>query len=220
MAFESIEITSPDLIERAVSRTLLQFRESPVFLDTIAALTSEVQVLIDAIVEVIKYRGPADARGEQLNAIGRIVGQLRTLIGFDAIEWLKADTLYQGADQVPVWTAGAPTSGDYEADDSWYRQLIEAKVARNMIKYCSVPEIQEFVRLAFNIDISFVTVDTMTVQIIVPDSTSTNIINLLSSYTETDIAEHIYFLPLAAGVQIASVIRYSDYVDSSLGSSS
>jgi hypothetical protein len=216
--FDNINIPDYDAIESMISRTLLQFRKSPVFIDTLAAIGREVQEFIDAALDVIKYRGPAEAIGDQLEAIGRIVGQLRVLVGFDTIAWFAPDKVYQGPDSSPAWVKNAPISGDYEANDGFYRQLIEAKVSRNFIQFGSVPEIQDFIKQALGIDIGFVRIDVMTIQVIVPDNTSLNIMTLLERYDDTDNAEHVYFLPLAAGVQIAEIIRISDLLDSSSSS--
>ena len=210
MAFDQIQIEAGDSTERAVSRTLLQFRRSPVFLEILGAFISQVQELLDAIIAVIYLRSPADARSVNLDALGRIVGQMRSLIGFDAIAWFQPDRDRQGADSVPVWVTNAPISGDYVAADSWFRQLIEAKVSRNFTRHASVPEIQAFVHQAFNMDISFRRIDTMTIQVIVPDSTDFNTMSLFERHEEINRTEHVYFLPFAAGVRIGSVIRLSD----------
>lgn len=215
MAFSPVEITADNLTERMISRTLLQFRKSPVFIDLLNAMATELQALLQAAIDVIKYRSPADASGEQLDGLGRIVGRLRTLIGFDAIPWFAPDKEETRVDMAPVWVLNAPIAGDYLADDGWFRQLIEAKVSRNFIRYGSVPEIQNYIRQAFGIPISLVRTDVMTVLAIVPDSTPYNVLTTLGSYEEMSAAEHAYFLPLAAGVQLAQVVRMSDYLDSS-----
>lgn len=80
MAFDSIVPEVVDSMERAFSRMLLVFRNnSPILIDVLQAFISEVQELQDAINDVIRLRGPADAFGEQLDGIGRIVGQKRDL---------------------------------------------------------------------------------------------------------------------------------------------
>lgn len=208
--FNPINLPQKNSTERAVSRTLLQFRNSPVFISILAAFISEVQALLNTIQQVIKMRGPAEAQGEQLDALGRIVGQPRTLVGFDAIEWFAPDRNFQGADASPVWVRNAPVSENFIAGDFWYRQLIEGKVARNHIKYASVPEIQNFVKQAFNVDISIVRTDVMTVQVIVHPNTDNNTMLLFERYEMTETAEKVYFLPFAAGVQIASVIKVEE----------
>jgi len=213
--FDPITISAGNSTERMISRTLLQFRKSQVFIDFIAAMASEVQSLLEASIQVIKQRCPAEAVGNQLDGIGRIVGQLRLLLGFDTIAWFTPDRLLQGPDQVPVWVTNAPLSGDVAADDTFFRQLIEAKVTRNFVRFASIPEIKQFFRQSFNLEISFVRIDTMTIQVIVPDETSFNVTSLLERSWDIGGAEHIYFLPLAAGVHVSSVLRLSEYLDSS-----
>ena len=213
--FDEINQEATDSIERAVQRLLLQFRNSQLLIDILAALIGEVQTLIDATVDVINLRGPASAKGEQLDGIGHIVGQLRSVVDFDAIAWFSPDRLYQGVDQAPVWVTNAPLAGSLVADDTWYRQLIEAKVARNFVRWGSVPEIQNFIQYAFGIDVSFITVDTMTVQVVVPDNTSYNVFEALGNFVQNELVENPYFLPFAAGVQVSEVVRLSQVQDSS-----
>ena len=218
MAFEEIEITAGNSIERAIQRILIQFRKSPVLIDLLAAFVNEVQVLLDATIQVIKMRGPANAAGEQLDGIGRIVGQLRTVINFDTIAWFIPDRLYQGSDQAPAWVKNAPLANNVEADDAWFRQLIEAKVSRNFIRWASVPEIQQFCQYAFGIDVSIRRIDHMTIQIIIPDDTGLNTMNAMNQFVSNDLAESTYLLPFAAGVYVSSVLRLSETIDDSSGS--
>jgi len=214
MPFEIVNIETPDLQQRAFTRSLLQFRQSPVFLSVLYALMAEVQVFVAALTETMIARMPATASNEQLDAIGRIVGQLRTLIDFDTIAWFAPDKPYQTVDTTPAWVTNAPLSGSVIATDSWMRQLIEAKVSRNFVKYGSIPELKEVIKQAFGVDIGFNRTDIMTVEIIVQDNTSFNLVSLLEKYVDSPTSEHAYFLPLAAGVRVSSVVRLSDFISS------
>lgn len=210
MAFKKIEVTAPDIEGRMQSRTLLQFRKAPVFNEVLSVFAGEVQKLVDAITASIVERGPADATGEQLDAIGRIVGQGRVLVNYDSIDWFTPDIAYRGPDQTPAWVTNAPIAGNYTATEADYRRLIEAKVTSNMTKYGSVPELQAMVKGAFNVDVGVIIVDVMTVKLVVPDSTSNNIIDLLSIKGDTNRADAIHFIPLPATVHVSQVVRFSD----------
>jgi hypothetical protein len=190
---------------------LLQFQHSPLILALLNSLIGQVQELTDVFRDIITKRSPYDAGTDQLNAIGRIVGQVRTVVGFDSMIWLTPDKDLHGVDQAPVWVENAPLAGNLIADNEWFKKLIAAKIARNHTRFASAPEIQEFARRAFGIEISFRVVSTMTVQIIVPDNTEYNVKEALGRYDSNDTTENAYLLPFAAGVQVSEVVTFSEY---------
>lgn len=211
MAFEVIEITKIDAVERAFSRILLSFRKSPVFLNVLAAFVSEVQNLLNAAEDVIELRSPAQAEWAQLDAIGRIVGQSRFLANFDSEPWFTPDASSRGADTGIAWVTGATLGGNVEASDAVFRQLIEGKIIRNFAVYGSVPEIQEAVLSAYGTQISFVRTGPMIVQGIVPDGTSLDIINLLEQTLTQVNADSVYYMPIPATTSISNIVLFSDY---------
>lgn len=186
----------------------MQFRKSPVFLQVLGALLSELEVFITALKQVMEYRTCSKAVGENLDVLGRIVGQFRELINYSNITWFTPDAEYAVLNQAPIWVTNAPLANSYVADDFWFRQLIEGKIARNFVQYGSVPEIQDMVKRALGIDISIVNVpgNPLTVLIIVPDNTSLNNLLLLQRVGNNATVDSVFFLPLPAGVQIAQVI--------------
>jgi len=210
MAFDAVNIPSSDSLGRMVSRTLLQFRNSPVFQGVLAAFAKEVQALLDATRDVMRYRTAAEAQGVNLEAIGRIVGQGRVLFDYNSIAWFAPDSGLQKIDQTPAWVSNAPLSGDVEVNDTIYRQLIEGKVYRNFCSSGSVPEIQDVVKKTFGIDVSFIRTDAMTVKMVVPDGTPLGVINFLSRVGDSDQADSVYFLPFPATLRIAQVVYLSD----------
>jgi hypothetical protein len=212
--FSATEYPEKDCFARARSRLLIQFQHSQILLEVLNAFISEIQILMDVFRDIIIKRNPYHAGTDQLDMIGRIVGQMRTVVGYDAIEWFTPDKELHGPDQAPVWVKNAPLSGNLIADNEDYRSLIAAKIARNHTRYASAPEIQDFVRRAFGIEISFRVVDTMTIQVIVPNDTSYNLKELFIKMIPSDTTENVYFLPVAAGVKIADVITLSEYEES------
>lgn len=78
--FAPINYQPIDLQQRAFSRMLLQFRDSPVLLSLLWGFVSELQNLSDAIAGVINGRDPSKATGYNMDAIGRIVGQPRVIL--------------------------------------------------------------------------------------------------------------------------------------------
>lgn len=213
MAFREIEFPENDIGERALSRILLQFRQSEVFLSLLDALIFEVAIFVAAAEQVQKERTCYSAAGEQLDALGRIVGQTRELVDYDVVVWFTPDTFYASVDQAPAWVINAPLTGSYIAGDSWLRQLIQGKILRNHTMFGSVPEIQNMVSESLGLTISIVnTSDVMTIQIIVPDNAAINNIELLSRVKNNNTVDSVCYLPLPATCQIAQVTRLSDYL--------
>jgi hypothetical protein len=178
--------TSNNVADRAISRTLIQFRNSPVFIDLLLAMCAEVWALLDATTDAINLRGPADAGGEVLNAIGRIVGQKRLFID-------------SGLDQSPA-----------AADDTWYRKLIEARIARNFVIHGSLPEILNYIKLAIGLDVSFYCIGPMTIQLIVPLTVPMWQIIFIMQLDNNSHVEAVTFTPVAATVNIDSVLFVPD----------
>jgi len=208
--FVSIAQPEIDLPARAESRTLLQFRRSQVLQAVLQAFISEITVLQTAILDVINKRGPADARGENLNAIGRIVGQDRTVLDYSDLPWFTFDDGDLTYDMAPAWVQGAATGGSYQADDTWFRELIAARICRNFIMYSSIYEIQTVLKAALGVDVSFERVGPMEINVIVNQFTPLWAVNFISR-TLTDIhTEQLFFTPFAATLRIADTIYLVD----------
>lgn len=212
MAFSPVAFETTDSTERGVSRTLLQFRKSPIFLTLLAAFMSEVQALQTGIQQVKQLRTPLDARHDCLDALGRIVGQPRELVNYNLFAWFTPDFAGRSVDQASVWVTNAPLADSIAADDTAFRNFIEGKVYRNMTRYGSVPEIQNTVKRALGIDVSVVQVDVATVKLVVSDSTSDNDLNLLEKAGDTLSSDHVYFAPIPATIQVSQVVRLSDHL--------
>lgn len=146
-----------DLFDEAHARLLWQFRNSPNICEYLTALFTEVQLLFDAAIDVLDKRQLAKAAGEQLNVIGRIVGQDRTVIGAgEALFGFADDALAYGfaelVDGVPkgggrFLELGEPESGTRLLTDYEYRQFIVAKILRNHMETASACELQRIANI-------------------------------------------------------------------------
>ena len=197
-------------MERMYSRILVQFRQSPVFLSMLQAFADKVQALSDQIIATIEKRTVPQGMEEQLDVIGRIVGQTRELLSYETAPWLTPDVNYRSIDQTPVWVVNAPLGGNLVVGDMFFRQLIEGKIYRNFSYYGSVPEIQAMVKAAFGIDVSVVRSGPLAIYMVVPDSTGDSVIQWLKRTGESVTTELPYYLPIAATVYVTEVYRYSD----------
>ena len=213
MAFQPIVLESENLTERIISRALSQFKDSPVFCALLSAFADEIQEFMEAAIGVIQGRGCYEAETYALDIIGKLVGQTRTLVDYDAYDWFTFDSPSSRFDESPWWVYTAPVSGKYLAGNEDFRQLIEGKILKNHTKYGSIPEIQAFTQAAFGIPCDIELIDIMTVDIWVPWYTDDNTITLLQSYkTNGEDSDRNYFLPLPAGYQISNVYRYEEPV--------
>ena len=180
MSFDPVVFDKVEVMKRMVSRLLLQFQGAPVLIDILNAFGLELQLLLDTVGEVIVERSPLDAVEQQLEGLGRIVGQDRIVIDYEDVTWFSPDVVGLGADVAPVWVTGVVTAGSLLADDIMYRQLIEAKVFRNFTKYGSVPENQTVALVAFGVDVSWKLTGPMSVNIFISENTNSAVTNILT----------------------------------------
>lgn len=146
-----------DLLNEAHARLLWQFRNSPNICEYLTALFTEVQFLFDTAIDVLDKRQLAKATGEQLNVIGRIVGQDRTVIaaGESLFGFADDSTAYGFSELVggiPIGGGrflelGEPETGSRSLTDYEYRQFIVAKILRNHMETASACELQQIANI-------------------------------------------------------------------------
>lgn len=156
------EFNTVDYLSEARERVTTQFVDKPVF-DKYLQLLMKGQIEIqEALKQLMQMRSIDTAEGEQLDVIGRIVGQPRELLEAD----LWAYFGFQGAPNVEsmgtvedptlgglFYTLGKPLGGNVFLDDETYRKFIKAKIFKNVTT--STPE--EFLTVVstiFNIPLS------------------------------------------------------------------
>ena len=199
--FVSIHQPELDLETRAVNRLLAQFKRSPMLIAVLLACIKEISALQKAIIDVINLRGVNDASGVNLDAIGRIVGQDRSLLNVTQLLWFAPDSL-NCCDKAPVFVENAMVNGVAPATDYFYRQLITARILRNFSRYSSIPELQQVVKLALGININFTVVGPMEVNLIVDSTITPWMLTLLLGQLSNSPVQGAYFLPIAATVAI------------------
>lgn len=146
-----IPFIEEDYLSVARSRITEQFRDKPV-LDRMLQLLLAAQIEIQsALKDLMQLRSLDTATGEQLNILGRIVGQDRVLLNSDLYSFfgfqgaLKAGSM--GTLEDPTvgsifYSLGAPLGGNIELDDETYRLFIRAKILKNTTASTS----EEFIR--------------------------------------------------------------------------
>ncbi len=196
-----------DLLKKACELTLSQFDRSPVLLGVQGAIDQQMADLYNAIVDGMGLRCLDNAQGEQLDVIGRIIGQLRILENFAEKPWFTFDADNLGYSQSLAYVENAPLGGDLPADDEQYRQLIKAKIFRNHVKYGSIPEMLEFVRLIYGYNISIQNLGLSDLALIVPDTMPAYILQNLLSYDDTPQSQRVYFMPMPTTGRFTKVIH-------------
>lgn len=136
-----------DFLNELVENSTEQFKYKTIwnkYLQLEALNRSELQEVFKTL---LQQRSIDEAVGEQLDVIGRIVGQPRTLISFDIYNffafknYLNGDTYGDLTDPSKggvFYSEGSPTGGNLTLDDASYRLFIKSKILKN--KTASTPE--------------------------------------------------------------------------------
>jgi hypothetical protein len=140
----------------ARARLLDQFKNAPVLTQVLDAFVDEVQEVYDAVCAAIEHRSLYRAGGEQLAALGRIVGQNPDIIQAGAaIPYLIFDAAGNGWDQTDWWVPGAATTGTRPPNDDEYAVQVLGRIHNNCNRFSSIPELQAAILDIFGINVSF-----------------------------------------------------------------
>lgn len=129
-----------DYIEQARELITEQFKDKPVFnklLELLLLPNVDLQLVWK---DLMQKRSIDTAEGAQLDILGALVGQPRTLIGADLLVFFgffgdpQADSY--GDYYIPGvggvwWDKDAPKTGNVTLNDDMYRLLIKSKIAKN-----------------------------------------------------------------------------------------
>lgn len=152
------EFETKDYTEEAHELITEQFRDKPVFKKYLELLLNPSEELQVVLKDLMQKRSIDTAEGVQLDMIGAIVGQRRTLLDADLLGYfgfigdLQAGSY--GTISVPelgsVWRSrDSPMTGNITLNDDLYRVLIKAKIVKNVTR--ATPEdIMRFANFMFN----------------------------------------------------------------------
>lgn len=193
-----------DMSEKAYTRLLSIFANKQIFQALIKAFIDVCpQTTYDSIIDEMQANTLASATGTNLDIIGRIVGIDRETYSYDESMWFCYDRPNQGYDSVPWWVEGADLATYEPADDFTYRTIIQSKIARNFNRFSSVPELLYYARLITSVNVSFVVVGPMEVEIIIPSLTPNNAVYFLTAKKSTTAADDIYYMPYPATMNLS-----------------
>ena len=166
------EFEEINYLDLARTRTTEQFKleNAPVFDAFLQLLTVEMQTLQKTFQDLMQLRSLDTATGEQLDVIGRIVGQDRVLLSADLYEFfgfqgaLKAGSYGNLTDPTigaKWWSLGKPLGGNVLLDDNTYRIFIRAKILKNTTASTSEDFIKA-INLIFGVESTIAIEDTST----------------------------------------------------------
>ena len=134
-------------LEEARDRVTYAFTDKPIFDKYLQLLVLGQVEIQEALKQVMQLRSIDTAEGEQLNVIGRIVGQPRELLEADLYEYfgLQGAANAQSFGELGnssigglFYNYGTPLGGNVLLDDATYRKFIKAKIFKNVT--ASTPE--------------------------------------------------------------------------------
>lgn len=196
-----------NLANTVFENTLSQFRYDDTVLNGINNVTTKrAQELFDSILDIVKGRDIDYAQGKQLDALGDIVGADRTFAFFKKRPYFSVDNESLGFDSAKWFVNGAPIYDPGELEDERFRNIINAKIFKNHVKYGSIPEVINFVKMSFDINISLRYVEAFDWKIVVSSDIQENVIDILLSQETSDKYDHNYYMPIPIGRRIVGVI--------------
>lgn len=116
------------------------FTDKVVFNKYLELILSELTNIQTTIKDLIQKRSIDEASGWQLDVIGRIVGQPRTLINLDVYKYFaflgytNGETygdVFDPSQGGTFYSAGSPVGGNYTLEDNVYRVFIKSKILKN-----------------------------------------------------------------------------------------
>lgn len=152
------EFVSVPYLEQARERVTEQFKDAPVFDKYLQLLIGDSLELQTVLKDLMEKRSIDTAVGRQLDILGDIVGQPRTLVNADLFTFFgfmgnwQADS-YGSLNDAGVgsvwWDGEASSTGNITLNDDLYRLLIKAKIAKNTTR--ATPEdVMNFTNFIFN----------------------------------------------------------------------
>ena len=197
-----------DLIEQALGRMLSQHYDKCVLRQFVAAIMDEVQELYDAVLDMQEQRTLYEAEEENLNALGRIVGESRNPYQYDESRYMFADRINQRPDSSFVWCLNAPFSAFIPVEDEQYRVNILARIFKNHTLVASIPEMERLTYLLTDSLVSYEKTGPMQVTVVVPATISATAYNILTLARTDQRADDAFMLPYPATLWFSGIVIY------------
>ena len=197
-----------DLIEQALGRMLSQHYDKCVLRQFVAAIMQEVNELFDCLIDMQEMRTLFMAEAENLNAIGRIVGEPRAPYQYDESKWMFVDRERQRPDTTTVWCLNAPFAAFLPVADEQYRLNILIRIIKNHTLVASIPEIEKLTSMATGTLVSYDKTGPMQVMAIVPSDITATAWNLITQARTDMRADDIFAFPYPATLWFRGTVMY------------
>ena len=148
-----------DFKAEALDRITEQFRDKPVFQKYLSLLLSGSTEALAVVKDLMQMRSLDTAVGEQLDVLGRIVGQDRVLVGADTFKYFGFDgaiaaSTYGSSFNDAIggywYSYGKPEGGNIKLNDAQYRLFIKAKIKKNT-SVATVEDVLDFLSFVFDL---------------------------------------------------------------------
>lgn len=197
------------LIVSALERLPGQYLESCILRQLVVALVGAVEELFAAALAIQKGRTLYDAFGENLDALGRIVGEPRAPYRYSETRWFAFDRMGQPWDSTPWWCRKAPLAEFVPAGDTDFRNTILARIIANHTLVASIPELEGLLELLVGRWISFEKIGPMEVRPIVPATISTTNLYTLVTPISTRRVDDKYVVPYPATLNLTDDVVFT-----------
>lgn len=196
------------LVESALDRLPYSFIKSCVLRQFIAALVSECEALYTSCINMQEQRTIYNAKGEVLDALGRIVGCPRQALVFYESRWFWFDRRSQPWDVTNFWNKYASLKGYRVYNDEEYRKRIVLQIGKNFTKFSSVPEVTQFINIATGQNVSFIKTGPMEVTLVVPSTLTRDNYDLLVNSVNNLRCDDVYGVPYPVTLKLSGVVIY------------
>lgn len=195
-----------DFQEARCKTTLSQFRwDDPVLNGINYAIVNQAYITFCDILKALEARDVENAVDYNLDVIGRWVGESRVFAFFSEIEYFAPDSDFT-VDLAPVWVEGGRVFGPGAVNNEEYRTNILARIFKNHVKYGSVPEVIQFAKVAFGINISLRSNGLFDWRLLISADTPENIAEALVSQITNNKYDESYYLPIPIGRRLVSTV--------------
>ena len=156
------EFDTVPYLEEARNRVTYAFTDKPIFDKYLQLLILGQVEIQEALKQVMQLRSIDTAEGEQLNVIGRIVGQERELIAAEMLEYFGFDGYPESQSYGDLentstggfyYSLGTPLTGSVLLNDEQYRLFIKAKILKNTT-FATPEDFLGFVKFVFGTEIN------------------------------------------------------------------
>lgn len=195
-----------DLVTQGTGLALSQFSNSCMLGQFFAAFLEESQELFDSILAMEEGRTLYAAKGSNLDALGRIVGEPRTVFQYSNLSYMWADRNSQGVDKIAVWVTNATLSSKVIPNDSTYRNRILGKILKNFTLAASVPELLKLTSNLYGYDVSFVKKSPFTIDLMLPSTINITVYSALTRFFDDLTVERNCYVSYPATLSIEDVI--------------